>query len=173
MINRWPNREEVSSRDVFEALHFGLTVELISTPREDLMTCFPRETLADVMARNKEPYDFLPVIEPESGGMECIVGLFHAAPFFDCLPEGTSVHDHFRRLSEDSLIGADASILSFVKTADARPCRLVVSGDNIVGLVSLSDLQKLPVRVALFALITGFEMTMAEGINAKFATDDD
>lgn len=173
MISRWPNREEIGSIDVFEALHVGLTVDLISTPRDDLMTCCSSETLADVMARNTEPYDFLPVIEPDSAGMDRIVGLFHAAPFFSRFSEETFVEDHFCRLSEDFLIGADASILNVVKTADAQPCRLVVSGDKIVGLVSLSDLQKLPVRAAFFALITGFEMTMAEGIKANFATNAD
>ena len=49
-----------------------------------------------------------------------------------------------------------------------RPCRLVLAGASISGLVSLSDLQKLPVRAALFALITGFEITRAEAIREKF-----
>jgi hypothetical protein len=60
-----------------------------------------------------------------------------------------------RALPEENLIGADAGILSFVKGADRRGCRLVMSGAEISGLVSLSDLQKLPVRATvLFALIT-------------------
>ena len=50
---------------------------------------------------------------------------------------------------------------------------MVLAGPNISGLVSLSDLQRLPVRAALFALIIGFEITMAEAIRAKFATDED
>jgi hypothetical protein len=33
--------------------------------------------------------------------------------------------------------------------------------------VTLSDLQRLPARAALFALVTGFEMTMASLIKAK------
>jgi hypothetical protein len=70
-------------------------------------------------------------------------------------------------LAEEYLIGADASILDFVIQADTRPCRLVVSGSQIVGLVTLSDLQRLPVRAALFALITGFEMMMTDFIKAK------
>jgi hypothetical protein len=76
-------------------------------------------------------------------------------------------------LSEENLIGADASILDFVLDADQRPCRLVISGAKIVGLVSLSDLQKLPVRAALFAMITGFEMTMAAFIRQRHPDDDD
>jgi hypothetical protein len=42
-----------------------------------------------------------------------------------------------------------------------------VSGARIDGLVSLSDLQKLPVRAALFALITHLEMTMTDAIRRE------
>lgn len=169
----WVNHEEIGSSDVFEALHAGLTVSLISTRREDLMTCVSNETLSDVMERNKEPYDFLPVIKSGINGEERIIGLFHAASFFNVSPLDGVVGEYFEPLSEDFLIGADASILDFVKTADEKPCRMVVSGARIIGLVSLSDLQALPVRAALFALITGFEITMSEAINAKFSRDED
>ena len=70
------------------------------------------------------------------------------------------------------MIGADASIIDFVKVADQRPTRLVVSGDRVAGLVSLSDLQQLPVRAALFTLITRLEMAMAERIEKEWDGDD-
>ena len=41
-------------------------------------------------------------------------------------------------------------LLDFVRTADEHSCRLVVDGGRVTGLVSLSDIQKLPVRAALF-----------------------
>ncbi|MGO4843671.1 hypothetical protein AB4144_66485, partial [Rhizobiaceae sp. 2RAB30] len=72
--------------------------------------------------------------------------------------------EKYEALREAHLIGADASILSFVKEADTRPFRLLVSERGIVGLVSLSDLQKLPVRAALFGLVTGLEMAMTDAI---------
>jgi hypothetical protein len=173
MTDRWANHEEVGSGDVFEALHSGLTVELISTPRDALMTCTPNDTLSVVMGRNIDSYDFIPVIAQAPGNKAHVLGLFHAAKFFHApSPEGY-VKEHYFPLSEEFLIGADASILDFIKTADERPCRLVISGSGIAGLVSLSDLQNLPVRAALFALITGFEITMAEAIKRKFPVDED
>jgi hypothetical protein len=36
MTNSWATHEDIASGDVFEALHSGLTVELISTHRDDL-----------------------------------------------------------------------------------------------------------------------------------------
>ena len=49
---------------------------------------------------------------------------------------------------------------------------LVVSGGRIDGLVAWSDLQKLPVRAAVFALDTGFELTMYEAIKTVFPEGD-
>jgi hypothetical protein len=173
MTEGWANFDAVGSGDVFHALHAGLTVKLISTKRPQLMTCSPHENLPVVMARNTEAYDFLPVLFPGDAQQGQIVGLFHAAKFFDDIPIDGRVEQHYMPLSEEHLIGADASILKFVIDADKRPCRLVVSGANIVGLVSLSDLQKLPVRAALFALITGFEISMFEAIKREYLSNDD
>lgn len=172
MTGGWGNLDAVGSGDVFHALHVRLTVGLISTARPELMTCTPHETLPVVMARNTEPYDFLPVVVPGGGQQDQIVGLFQAAKFFDRLPRDDRVEQHYMPLSEEYLIGADASILAFVIDADEKPCRLVVSGANIVGLVSLSDLQRLPVRAALFALITGFEISMFEAIRKAYPNNE-
>ena len=70
-------------------------------------------------------------------------------------------------LSESNLIGADASILSFVRDADVQSFRLVVSGREISGLVSLFDLQRLPVRAALFAMVTSLEIAMTNAIRRE------
>ena len=156
--------ERTRAGDTFETLHSGLTVELISTHRRDLKTCSLDDSLADVVTRNTEHYDHLPVTE--KGGR--IVGLLRAADFADKPPPVGCVRDRYCRLSEEHFIGADASILGFIRRADCRPCRLVVSGTGIVGLVTLSDLQKLPVRAALFALVTGLEISMFEAIKKEF-----
>jgi hypothetical protein len=172
MSIQWANYEEIGSTPVFEALHSGLTVKLIATPRKILMTCADDDEVSSVLERNTELYDYIPVIVTAPDGKADIVGLLHAARYFGApTPEG-HVRDHRDALSEEVLIGADASILDFIRTADERPCRLAVSGAGIVGLVSLSDLQKLPVRAALFALVTGLEITMSEAIRRHFQHED-
>ena len=157
MTNRWANRDDTGTGDVFHALHAGLTVELIATKLPQLMTCAPDEPLSVVKARNTEPYDFLPVLAPGDGGRDRIVGLFHAAKVFDETPADGRIEQHYAPLSEDCLIGADTSILNFVTDADEMPCRLVISGARIVGLVSLSDL----------------EIAMFEAIKRECPNDDD
>jgi len=161
----------LAGTDVFETLHSGLTVKLVSTPRQVLKTCKGSDLVADVIS-DANHFDFIPISD-DFGDDGRLIGMFHAA---DIRQKGITdgcVSSFHLPLTEEYLIGADASILDFVIQADSRPCRLVVSGSQIVGLVTLSDLQRLPVRAALFALITGFEMTMAELIKVKVPNETD
>ena len=91
-------------------------------------------------------------------GLSTLLGRPH--PLLHNLSDTTPhepIADYFEPLSEDHLIGADASIIDFVMQAENHPVRLVVSDDEVAGLVSLSDLQHLPVRAAIFTLITSLE----------------
>ena len=170
MTTRWPSDDEIGD-DIFETLHSGLAVALIATERKRLMTCRPNELLSAVVPRSAaQQYDYLPVTNDDGGE---IVGLLHARECVQHASGTERVREHFRPLSEGDLIGANASILDFIKDADSKPCRLVVSESEIMGLVTVSDLQRLPVRVALFALITGLERTMAGAIRKKYTADKD
>ena len=175
MTNNWAVSTLTGSSELFETFHAGLEVRLIATPREELKTCHPDELILTVVRQNTEPYDFIPVIDDNKTDNPVIIGLFHAGNH--TYPDETTIEgrigDIYRPLSEEFIIGGDSSILEFIKDADARPCRLIVSGANISGLVSLSDLQKLPVRAVLFALITGLEITMMDAIRRMYKDEKD
>jgi hypothetical protein len=172
MASSWASRENVSIVGTFETLHSGLTVELISTHRNALKTCASGDIIADVIERNIEKYDFIPVTARLSSSTESIIGLLDTAKVAQAQTLRGCVGEHFDALSETLLIGADAKILDFIRDADQKPCPLVVSNSGIVGLVTLSDLQKLPVRAVLFAIITGFEITMMELVRENFNNQD-
>ena len=155
--------------DIFEQLHVGLAVSLISTPKQNFVTCRVDEPMSDVVARNTEKFDHMPVVD---GTTDTIIGVVSLSAYYDAPSPAGTVADHMALLNEHHLIGANASILSFVQTADARPFRLVVSDSGIVGLVSLSDIQELPVRACLFSLVTGLEITMSRTIDATFGPSD-
>jgi len=55
---------------------------------------------------------------------------------------------------------------------EQHACRLVVRGTRIDGIVTLSDLQMLPVRPALFLFVTHFELLMSETIRRHFQESD-
>ena len=167
MSSAWPNSDFRLS--ALDALQSGLMVELIATPRMDLKTCRATDLVSEAVSANKDDqFDYLPVLSGASTNANMIVGMFHAAAYRagDC--DGP-VERHMEVLSERHLIGSDTSIINFISDADSRPSRLVVSGEGFSGLVTLSDLQKLPVRAALFAAVTSFEMTMSQAIRHRFS----
>lgn len=166
----WAKSNFGDHRDGFDTLHTGLTVELILTSRDDLKVCSADDQIVDVVTDNIEKYDYLPVVRSEDDRK--ITGLFHAKEFSVRAPLVGTVAQNFTPLSEETIIGADSSILDFILDADQKPCRLVVSGAHIVGLVSLSDLQRLPVRAALFAVITGFEISMMSAIRKWYGDEE-
>ena len=55
---------------------------------------------------------------------------------------------------------------SYIEEAGGSPCRLVIRDTRIAGIVTISDLQKLAVRPALFVLVTHLELLMAAVIRA-------
>jgi predicted transcriptional regulator len=167
MSSVWSNND--FSLSALDALQSGLMVELIATPRSDLKTCRATDLVSEAVSVNKEDqFDYLPVLSGASTNRDTIVGMFHDAEYRTGIWDG-SVEKHMEVLSERHLIGSDTSIVNFISDADSRPSRLVVSGEGFSGLVTLSDLQKLPVRAALFAAVTSFEMTMSQAIRHRFS----
>lgn len=167
MTIRWANPDDAGP-DVLERVQRSLTVDLIMTPRAELKTCRRDETASAVIAQNTKRFSFLPVVDET----DHFLSLYRAERWFNAEPPRKPIDDDFEPLSEDVMIGADASIIDFVKKADKRVARLVVSGDRVAGSVSLSDLQQLPVRAALFTLITRLEMAMAERIEREWVGDE-
>ncbi|WP_319518995.1 hypothetical protein [uncultured Martelella sp.] len=155
--------------DKYETLHDGLRVALIATPKTAFWACSQNENLRDVAERNTEKFDFAPVI----GDDERILGVVELAPYFDTAAPEQPVRQSTIALGEEHLIGADSSILDFIRDADERRFRFVVSQSGVNGIVSLSDLQKLPVRATLFSLVTALEIRMQEAIRKRLPNTKD
>jgi len=160
-----PANDPIAALAAFEE---SLSVSLIATPRSDFHTCRPDEELIAVVERNQNGFTYFPVVTDPDGSGERIIGLFEVAPFMRGHVPRELVRECMHPLSEDNLIGADASLLAFVRTADRYQCRLLISGPTIDGLVTLSDLQRLPVRAVLFAIVTDLEITMTSAIRREF-----
>ena len=164
----WAGRGD-TRLNALERVQRGLTVEMIMTPRDRLMTCQRDDNSRKVVDRNTERYSYLPVVD----GNSRILGLYQAERWFEEEAPDQPIGDDFEPFSEDLVIGANASIIDFVRAADDRSTRLVVSGRQVAGLIGLSDLQQLPVRAALFTLITSLEMAMADRITAEWPDSAD
>ncbi len=155
----------------FAEVHGGLTVGQIAVPRPKLRTCSASNRISEIQARNRDPvFDYLPVQDAD----EHLIGLLSNRRVNDASrdDEDARVVDRMDPLSEADLIGEGAPIVALIGRIRKKPF-LVVSGEEIIGMVAWSDLQRLPVRAALFALVTGFELTMYETIKRHFGKRDD
>ena len=171
MPSSWSNNESVCSPYFFDRLLEGPSIVHIQTPREQFVTCSPEQRLSEILCSDTIPYaeyDYLPVVRSSQ-----VIGVLGTRSAEEHDGPTVQVRDCYQPLDEHHLLGADASILKFVLQADCHPYRFVVSGERITGLVTVSDLQRLPVRMTLFALLTGFEMTLIEAIKRRFPEDED
>ena len=126
--------------------------------------------MSEVRTRNRDPvFDYLPV--EDAAGYP--IGLLSNRAISDAhLDDDAHVIDHIDPLSEADLIDVKTSLVTLVGRIRQKPL-LVVSARKIIGMVAWSDLQKLPVRVALFALVTEFELTMYETIMRQYGKRED
>lgn len=154
-----------------DAVLATLTVGLIMVPRSAWMACRPSSLASAIAAENRETmFSTLPVLD--EGGQR-VLGLYDASQWFNCSAPEAPISNAFLPLSEDILVAEDASIFDFLRQADTHPTNLVVRSTQIAGLVSLSDIEQLPVRTALFTLINSFEMAMAALIQRRFERNED
>lgn len=153
--------------EAFERVQASLTVDMIMTPRDRLVMCRCDEDVATVVKDNADRYSYFPVADE----MGDVLGLLRAEEWFDEEAPSCLVGEVYEPLSERHLIGTQESIISFVSQADEVPVRLVGGRQGISGLVTISDLQKLPVRAALFALVTDLELAMYRRIQTEWEDD--
>jgi len=154
-----------------DAVLATLTVGLIMIPRSEWMTCRPSSLASSVATLNRETmFSTLPVLDENE---ERVLGLYDASQWFNGTAPMVPIGDAFQVLSEEILVAEDASIFDLLRQADNHSTNLVVRSTRISGLVSLSDIEQLPVRTALFTLINSFEMSMATLIQSRIARPDD
>jgi len=111
VMNGWANNVRAAKEELDEVQN-GLPVRLIATERRVLSTCHPDELIVSVVQRDHEKYDHWPV-ENDDGR---IVGLLNLAPFRKN-PPSDCARQHMHPLDERNLMGADASVLSFIRGA--------------------------------------------------------
>ncbi len=164
-MNGWASPPlDMDSSQLFSSVEQGLTVRLIATfePR----VCGIRDDLRAVIEREDlQQFDYVPVKDGDR-----TVGLLHRSVHKD---SGTgTVGDAMDSLHEGILISSNSGILSYIERADAHPCQLVLHEGRLAGLVTLSDLQKLPVRPALFLLVTHVELLMVRWIRSRESSEE-
>lgn len=132
----------------FEALDRSLTVALIAEWK--LIVCTDEITAREIFNK-REDITQLPVREGDR-----IIGV-------------SARGSGFRPLDETMLVSDATPISQFIPMGGAF--RLVLKRGAIAGIVTRSDLNKLPVRLLSFGLITHLELQMACLIEARYLSD--
>jgi hypothetical protein len=145
-----------------QSLVAGLRVIHIAT--FDLKTCSVGDKALSIL---KDPtmldFDQIPV-KDEKGR---IVGVLNR----NTESGARNVSDDMTPLDESLLISADAPLMSFIQVAGTSPFRLILDQDGINGIVTRSDLLKLPVRTLVFAFVAHLESAMNEAILYRYGTN--
>src|ERR1019366_9523210 len=135
-------------------LNEGLRVKHIAA--FPLLTCCTTDDLDQVLSRpDLDGIDQIPITD---GGR--IVALWEHS------------REWKRRPLDDSiLVSADAPLWHFIHTVHEQPYRLVVEQTRITGIVTWSDLLKVPVLVLAFSLMAELELAMNRRILEQHADD--
>lgn len=134
-------------------LNEGLRVRHIAG--SPLLTCSVSEDVEEASLRPKfEGIDQIPITDGER-----IVALWER------------VGKLKRPLDDSLLVSADAPLWEFIHTVHKQPYRLVVDKTKIAGIVTWSDLLKVPVFVLAFSLLAELELPMNRRILEQYKDD--
>ena len=153
----WTNDLEAT----LSGLESGLKVRDIATFQ--MATCAATAIASEVLALPAIQYfDQIPVVE---GGH--VVGVLERDLDVDAADRDGPVATTMRALDDSMLVEAELPLPRFLPLAVASPYYLVVVGSHVGGLVTRSDLLKLPVRLVAFAHVAHLEARMAALIRAR------
>jgi hypothetical protein len=157
-MNRWASQPlKTSANDFLAAVRSEIPVSLIATPRADLKC--ERGCRWKAVEANAALADFDQVPLTDDEGLR-IEGVF---------VRGTGRLE----LREDMFMAADASLLSFLESADQSRFRFLLVDSTVSGMATISDIQKLPVYSVLFSLVVAVEMLLMDWIRKKCRENPD
>jgi CBS domain-containing protein len=154
--------------DTFECTMLGLEAGLHvhHIAEFDLRTCSINDSAMAVLAdRAFADFEHIPVRD-DAGH---IVGVLNRSA--QAIVGNAS--ETMQQLDESLLVAAEAPLMSFVRLAGTVPYKLVLNENGIRGIVTRSDLLKLPVRLVAFAFVTHLEALMADVIRTRNQQGDE
>jgi hypothetical protein len=148
-MSRWATNPLGTSASVFlTAVRSGTPIALIATPRAAL-ACRQKSRWRGIESDPElADFDQVPLTNRDGVSIEAV------------FVRGTGLVG----LREGMFMASDAPLISFLESADQQTFRFILDDRSISGLVTLSDIQKLPVYSVLFGLVIAVEMLLVEWI---------
>ena len=141
-----------------KAMELSFHVRLIGTFSPDLI-CAPADVqAAPWLDQNHPDFDQFPVREGDA-----TIGILSRQSNHG----DKSIRQVMQPLSERVIVSADMPLADLIPLLRDSHYRLILRGGRIDGLVTQSDLLKLPVRMMLFGLISHLEMCLRALVRAR------
>jgi CBS domain-containing protein len=148
--------------EVLKAMEASFHVRLIGTFDPDLVWAPAEAGASTWLAENNPDFDQFPVRDGDA-----TVGILLRLGDH----KGKTIREAMQPLREGLIVSADMPIADLIPQLCKDHYRLVLRGGRIDGLVTQSDLLKLPVRLVVFALITHLEQVMADVVSTSWPND--
>jgi hypothetical protein len=142
---------EVELETALKAMETSFHVRLIGTFKPELVWAPAEADAVTWLTENNPDFDQFPVRQDEA-----TVGILLRQGDHT----GKTVHDTIQPLREGLIVSADMPIADLIPQLRESHYRLILRGGRIDGLVTQSDLLRLPVRMLLFGLISHLELCL-------------
>jgi hypothetical protein len=158
MAKSWASRPLSALDEQLQSVRDYGSVGMIATPWRSVVRCTPHRarsigpTMADAAL---DDFDQIPVVA-KGEVVEVLVRDIGIVPAHSGM-----------------FMSAEAPLVTFLETADRQPFRILLRGETLVGLVTLSDLQRLPVYPLLFSMTVAVEAMLRECIRRSCRDDED
>lgn len=141
-----------------------LTIEQIMTPRSAFLCCAASDRISDAFAHVPDVYDAVPVVDgdPKDGKAE-IVGVVWRRDLAGVKPM-SRVEGFLDERPVERPLQASMPMLDYARDASADRLSFISEGTSIVGLATVYDLERLPIRLCLFQHLLYFEQRLGEAI---------
>ena len=140
----------------------GITLAAIFEPLQSALADADAVSIRDVMS--VRDFDVAGVIEDQNGP---VVGVVEKA----ALVAGT-VREHAALISVESLASDSTPLSAAFSALKARSRLFVLVGARVSGIATRTDLNKPPVRIYLFGLVSLLEMHLTFWVRTEFTNDD-
>lgn len=141
-----------------------LTVEQIMTVRDEFQCCSVSDTLGQAFEGIPDVYDAIPVVDgPPDDKTADVIGVAWRRDLKG-RKSLARVEEIIDERPAEIPLAASTPMLDFARSASADRMSLVGDGTKIVGLVTVYDLERLPVRLSLFQHILYFEQRLGQVI---------
>ena len=142
---------DIELETALKAMETSFHVRLIGTFKPDLVWAPAEADAVAWLAENNPDFDQFPVRQDEA-----TVGILLRQDDHT----GKTFHDAMQPLREGLIVSADMPIADLIPQLRESHYRFILRGGRIDGLVTQSDLLKLPVRMLLFGLISHLELCL-------------